>query len=204
MADDRPQIYLITPPQIELSSFPDMLARVLDAEAVACARLDLATRDEDTILRAADAVRAVTEPRDVALVLRDHWELSQRAGLDGVHLADGARNVRAARKALGGDAIVGAFCGNTRHDAITAGEAGADYITFGPLGGAGAGAEVLADPDLFAWWSEVIELPVVAEGGLVEETIASLSEITDFISLGDEIWRHDDPAGRLSELAALL
>lgn len=203
MADDKPQLYLVTPPQIDLGAFADRFARVLDSADVACVRLDLVTRDEDALLRAADVLRGQTEPRDVALVLRDHWELAERTGLDGVHLADGHRNVRAARTALGADAIVGAFCGTSRHDGISAGEAGADYVAFGPVSGAASGADSLAGTELFAWWSEMIELPVVAEGGMNAEQITTLSPVTDFIGIGEEIWQHGDPAARLRDLTAL-
>ena len=95
-----PQIYLVTPPEIELSQFPDQLARILDARAIACIRIALATREEDRLSRAADILREVAHARDVAIVIDTHLTLAERLGLDGVHLLDGARNVRAARKAL--------------------------------------------------------------------------------------------------------
>ena len=120
MADDQPQIYLITPSEIELSSFPDRLAACLDAVAVACVRLSMASRDEDRIAKMADALREVTHARDVALVIDSHLMLVERLGLDGVHLTDAARSVKAARKALGDDAIVGTFCAASRHDGLTA------------------------------------------------------------------------------------
>ena len=85
---EQPQIYLITPPEFELSVFPDTLARVLDHHPVACVRLALASRDEDRISRAADACREVTHARDVALVIESHLMLVERHGLDGVHLPD--------------------------------------------------------------------------------------------------------------------
>lgn len=200
MADtDAPQIYLVSPPEIELSRFTDALARVLDAREVACMRLELATRAEERLVRAADALREVTAARDVALVIAEHVGLAERLGLDGVHLTD-ARGVRAARKALGADAIVGAHCGASRHDGMNAGEAGADYVAFGPVSGADLGDGTLAPRELFAWWSEMIELPVVAEGGLDEQTIRSLRDVTDFFAFGEEIWGAEDPVSRLSEL----
>jgi thiamine-phosphate pyrophosphorylase len=200
MADsDTPQIYLVSPPEIELSRFPDALARVLDAREVACVRLALATREEERLVRAADALREVTAARDVALVIAEHVGLAERLGLDGVHLS-GARGVRAARKALGADAIVGAQCGASRHDGMNAGEAGADYIAFGPVSGADLGDGTLAPRELFAWWSEMIELPVVAEGGLDEETVRSLWDVTDFFAFGEEIWGAEDPVARLAAL----
>lgn len=196
---EAPQIYLITPAEFELSRFPKLLAQVLDAAPVACVRLALATRDEDKLTRAADQCRAVTEPRDVALVIDAHVGLAERLGLDGVHLT-GARGVRPARELLGADAIVGAFCGASRHDGMTAGESGADYVSFGPVTGAALGDGALAEPDLFAWWSEMIELPVVAEGGLTEDMIATLWHSADFLAFGEEIWGAEDPAARLLQL----
>lgn len=201
---EQPQIYLITPPAFELNSFPDRLAAVLDAHPVACVRLWLATHDEDRIARAADICRELTHARDVALVLDSHLGLVERLGLDGVHLPDAARSVRAARKALGAEAIIGSFCGVSRHDGMNAGEAGADYIAFGPVGGTAPTEAGLADFDLFTWWSEMIELPVVAEGALSEDLIRRLTPVTDFFALGEEIWGAPDPVAELGRLMAAM
>jgi thiamine-phosphate pyrophosphorylase len=201
---EQPQIYLITPPEIELSHFPDDLARVLDAVDIACIRLSLATRDEDLILRAADVVRDVAHRFDVALVIDTHVVLAQRLGLDGVHLTDGARSVRMARKELGADAIVGAYCGQSRHDGMTAGEAGADYVSFGPVGETALGDGSRAEAELFDWWSQMIELPVVAEGGLTPDAIRALTPLTDFFGIGEEIWRSDDPVAALTTLKSAM
>jgi len=203
-AEDRPQITLITPPSPDLETFPDVLARVLDAVEIACLRLSVASRDPDTLGRAADACREVAHARDVAVVIENHLALAERHGLDGVHLTDGARTVRKARKDLGADAIVGAFCGTTRHEGISAGEAGADYVAFGPVGGTGLGDGALAGRDLFAWWSEMIEVPVIAEGGLTAELVGRFGPVTDFFAVGEEIWRADDPAAALRALLAPL
>ena len=201
---EQPQIYLITPPEIELSHFPEDLARVLDTVEIACIRLSLATRDEDLILRAADAVREVAHRFDVALVIDTHVVLAQRLGLDGVHLTDGPRSVRMARKDLGPDAIVGAFCDQSRHDGMTAGEAGADYVSFGPVGDTALGDGSRAETELFKWWSEMIEIPVVADGGLDPEIIRTLAPITDFFGIGEEIWRSENPVIALKTLAAAM
>ncbi len=197
---EQPQIYLITPPEIELSSFPDRLARVLDAHPVACVRLALATRDEDRLARAGDALREVTHARDVALVISEHLMMVERLGLDGVHLLDGARTVRHARKELGEEAIVGSFCGTSRHDGMSAGESGADYISFGPVQASALGDGSFVKAELFQWWSEVIEVPVVAEGALDAAMVAALAPFTDFFGIGDEIWAQDDPASALGAL----
>lgn len=197
---DRAQIYLLTPPDLELSRFPDTLAAVLDAHEIACLRLTLATRDEDRLSRTADVLREVTHARDVALVIDSHLGLVEPLGLDGVHLTDGARSLRAARKTLGADAIVGTFCGASRHDGMTAGEAGADYVAFGPVGTTALGDGSRALPELFAWWSELIEVPVVAEGALDRDTALALADITDFFAVGEEIWSAEDPVAALARL----
>lgn len=201
---DQPQIYLITPPEIELSRFPAELAYVLDAQAVACIRLALSTHDEAELSRAADACREVAHARDVAIVIETHFVLAERLGLDGVHLSDGARQVRAARKALGPDAIVGSFGGTSRHAGMSAAEAGADYVSFGPAGISALGDGHQADRDIFAWWSEMIEVPVVAEGALTPEIVSNLASITDFFGVGGEIWRDDDPVAALAVLTAAM
>ena len=197
---EQPQIYLITPPTIELSTFTAKLGSVLDGAEIACIRLALAGNDEDTIARAADACREVAHARDVALVISNHVLLAQRLGLDGVHLDDAARSVRAARKELDADAIVGSFCAASSHDGMTAGEAGADYVAFGPVGTSTLGDGSTAEKGLFQWWSEMIEVPVVAEGGLTPELVRELAPHTDFFGIGEEIWSQDDPLAALKSL----
>lgn len=201
---DRPQITLITPPAIDLDVFPDHLAAVLDAVDIACVRLSLAGKDEDMIARAADACRLVTHARDVAIVIDNHMLMVQRLGLDGVHLTDGARQVRYVRKELGSDAIVGAFCGTTRHDGMNAGEAGADYVAFGPIGTSPLGIGEQVDFDLFDWWSKVIEVPVIAEGALTLELVEKFGPVTDFFGVGEEIWSAENPITALKALMSPL
>lgn len=201
---EQPQIYLITPSEIDLMTFPDRLAACLDATPVACVRLALGAKDEDKISKAADTLRAITEPRDVALVIEAHSKIVTRLGLDGVHLTDAARSVRAVRKDLGVDAIVGAYCGNSSHDGMTAGELGADYVSFGPVAETALGGSTVAELDLFQWWSQMIEVPVVAEGALDDARIATLAPFTDFFGIGDEIWSSGDPASRLKDFVAAM
>lgn len=201
---DRPQITLVTPPELELSSFPDLLARCLDAAPVACLRLALSTRDEERIARAADALREIAHARDIPVVIEGHVLLVARLGLDGVHLTDAARSVRKVRKDLGADAIVGTFCGGSRHDGMTAGELGADYVSFGPVGQSALGDGRQAERELFEWWSEMIEIPVIAEGALDEALVADLAPVTDFFAFGAEVWGAADPAARLRALAAAI
>lgn len=197
-APEQPQVYLITPPQIELGIFPTVLAKMLDTHEIACVRMALASSDESTVSHAADALREICHARDVAIVIEDHLMQVEKLGLDGVHLTDSARTVRHARKTLGEDGVVGAFCGGLRHDGMLAGENGADYVSFGPVQATPLGDGSFAEADIFQWWSEVIEIPVVAEGALDLEQIRALAPITDFFGIGPEIWESADPHATLA------
>ncbi len=206
MSDDQdhPQIYLITPTEFDLLTFPDQLATCLDKVPVACVRLALGTKDEARIAKAGDALREITHQRDVALVVDSHMMMVDRLGLDGVHLPDGARSVKKVRKELGDDAIVGSFCANSRHDGMTAGELQADYVSFGPVGVTALGDGRQANAELFEWWSMMIEVPVVAEGALSPALIRELAPHTDFFGIGDEIWASEDPASTLADFHGLM
>lgn len=199
-----PQIYLMTPSAFDVVTFPEQLGKILDNHDIACVRLALASKDEIDLGRAADAVREICHARDVAIVIDSHVALVEKHGLDGVHLLDGPRSVRDVRKALGADAIVGAYCGATRHDGMTAGEIGADYVSFGPAGTSALGTGTQAEKELFEWWSLMIEVPVVAEGALDVDTIKALTPHTDFFAIGDEIWTKEDPDAALGTLIAAM
>ena len=198
---DAPQLYLITPAGARASELGPLLTLAMDRVTPACLRIP-GTGDETELGRIADLVRDLAHQRDIAVVIDDHIALAQRHGLDGVHLTDGARTVRYARKELGADAIIGAYCGNSRHDGMNAGEGGADYVAFGPVGDSVLGRGAPVELELFEWWSEVIEVPVVAEGAITAGLIAQIAPICDFIAIGPEIWGEDDPAGALADLWA--
>jgi thiamine-phosphate pyrophosphorylase len=205
MSDDsQPQIYLITPPQFDAEVFAPLLERILDARAIACVRQSAGVTDEDLLARNADRLREICHARDIPLVIETHFRMVERLGLDGCHLNDGARHYRDARKAVGADAIVGCFGGASRHAGIAAGEAGADYVSFGPLSAGALGDGTLAEPALFAWWSEMIEVPVVAEGGLTQDLVEDIAPVADFLAVGMEIWAGDDPLSALNTLLAPL
>lgn len=205
MADqDIPQIYLITPQLLEISEFGPQLATLLDNTEIACVRMAMETQDERQLSQTADQLREICHAREVPLVITHHLYLVERLGLDGVHFTDGARSIGKARKTLGEEAIVGAYCGTSRHDGMTAGELGADYVSFGPLQPSNLGHAEHAEDDLFAWWSDMVELPVVAEGGVDEDAIKRLAEVTDFFALGDELWNSDAPVAMLQSLISEL
>ncbi|NDV00622.1 thiamine phosphate synthase [Pseudoroseicyclus tamaricis] len=202
MAEDLPQIYLVTPAEFELSAFLPRLEACLDAVEVACLRLALGGADEGRIGKAADGLREVAHARDIPIVIETHGLIAKAHGLDGVHLMDGARQVRLWRKEFGEDGIVGAFCSTSRHEGLNAGEIGADYVSFGPTGASALGRGETVDPDVYAWWSEMIEVPVVAEGALTEDLVRALTPQVDFFAIGEEIWREEDAAEALMRLAA--
>ncbi len=195
----NPQIYLITPATFELPAFNNPLAAILDAHDIACVRMALATTDERDIARTADQLRETCHARDVAIVIESHFRLVEPHGLDGVHLPDSSRQVRDVRKALGTDAIVGTYCGASRHAGMTAGEIGADYISFGPVAETALGNGKIAPYDLFEWWSQTVEVPVVAEGNVTPDAATALAHVVDFFALGDEVWATKDPSATLGD-----
>lgn len=189
-------------PAFEPAEMAVRLAGVLDQIAIACVRLALGSEaGEDAWTRAVNHLLPVCHGRDVPLLVTDHYRLVEPLGLDGVHLAASRTPLRAVRSALGPDRIVGAYAGASRHRGLVLGEAGADYVAFGPVGAAGAlGDDVRAEDDLFAWWAEMIETPSVAEGGLSLEDARRLAASADFLVPDISVW---DAAGEtVARLAA--
>jgi thiamine-phosphate pyrophosphorylase len=198
-----PRLYLIAPPVLTEAAIRD-LAGLLENLEIACLRI--APGPSEAEIRAqAVALAPLCRARDTSLVVADHFRLVPSLGLDGVHLTDGARHVREARRHLGSDAIVGAFAGTSRHAGLTAAEIGADYVSFGPVAPSPLGTGAVAPRELFAWWAEMIETPVVAEGGIDRNTAAALAPHADFLALGPELWSHPDgPAAALAAIRAQL
>ena len=201
----QPKIYLVSPPELNLSgAFPEILTDTLTNFNVACFRLQLSSQNEHEIGKIADGMREICHAHDVAIVIESHMLLVERFGLDGVHLSDGSKNISKARKLLGKDAIVGAFCGASRHVGLSAGEAGADYVSFGPISSSDLNDGELVETDLFDWWSQVIEVPVVAEGRLTTEKLSEIGPFIDFLAFGQEIWDSDNPSKTLRKLMSVV
>ena len=196
MQQDNPIIYLITPSEFELRTFSISLERVLDKHNVACVRLEQSTRDEITIGKSADTLRDICHSHDIPLIMDTHFMLVEKFGLDGVHLKDGSKTVRTARKSLGKDSIIGAYCSQSKHEGINATEAGADYVSFGPMSG-DLGDGKHADPKLFKWWSEMIEYPIVSETGLTLQLVRRIANNCDFLAFREEIWEAENPSKAL-------
>ena len=191
----RCRLYLITPPVLDTSTFRDRLAAALDAGDVGCVQLRLKDADDDAIKRACDALRPVTQSRGVAFLMNDRPDLAAALGCDGVHVGQEDASYAEARALLGPDRVVGVTCHASRHLAIEAAEAGADYVAFGaffPTATKDA-PKGKADLELLRWWSEIMTVPVVAIGGITVENCGPLVEAgADFLAVVAGVWAHPD------------
>ena len=174
---DPCRLYLISPPAFEPAIFAELLAAALDAGDIACVRLELET-DDDDVRRASEHLVPVCRAREAAFLLAGRPHLVAETGADGIHVDGPVDGVRAA---LPQDAILGAGCGLSRHDALVAGELEADYASFGPIG-----PEAL---EIAAWWSRMVVVPCVVEGiADLEAAARAVDAGTDFLALGAAIW----------------
>jgi thiamine-phosphate pyrophosphorylase len=198
------RLYLITPPALpDLAAFAESLACALDAGDVAALQLRLKGVPDEAILRAAEALVPVAQARGVAVLMNDRMDLAQRAGCDGVHLGQGDGDPVAARRLLGAEATIGVTCHASRHLAMQAGEAGADYVAFGAFFPTGTKqTEHVAETDLLEWWSELFEIPCVAIGGITAGNCAPLVRAgADFLAVVGAVWNH--PEGPASGVRAM-
>lgn len=192
--DPRPpcQLYLITPPKIVVPDFLAVFRQALEGGAVAALQLRLKDVADDEILTAAEALLPICEDADVALIINDRADLAKKAGAEGVHLGQTDGSVELARKLLGADRTIGVTCHDSRHLAMEAGEAGADYVAFGaffPTTTKDAPAQ--ADPEILSWWTALSELPCVAIGGITPDNAAPLVEAgADFLAVSAGAWGH--------------
>ncbi|MCB2100059.1 MAG: thiamine phosphate synthase [Rhodobacterales bacterium] len=208
--DDRDpcRLYLITPPRLDdVAAFADRLAETLDAGDVACLQIRLKDADDDTVRRTVDALRPVAQARDVAVLLNDDPRLAAETGCDGAHVGQDDTPYGAAREILGEDAIIGVTCHDSRHLAIDAADAGADYVAFGAFFPTGTKIpKTRAEPDLLAWWSTMTTVPCVAIGGITVDNAGPLVAAgADFLAVVGGVWDHPDgPAAAVRAFNALL
>lgn len=193
---DRPpcQLYLISPPAID-AEFAAKLEAALAAGPVAAFQLRLKGIDDHAIAALAPPLQAICAAADVAFIVNDSIGLAKRIGADGVHLGQDDGDPRDARRQLGPQAQIGVTCHDSRHLAMEAGEAGADYVAFGSFYPTTT-KEVRhqADPALLGWWSTLFEIPCVAIGGITVETAGDLARAgADFVAVSGAVW--NDPAG---------
>lgn len=198
----RCRLYLVTPPTIALPAFADALAEALDAGDVACLQLRLKDVDDDTVRRAVRALMPICHAHDVAFIVNDRPDLAAALGADGVHIGQADASYAEARATVGPDAIIGVTCHDSRHLAMVAAEAGADYVAFGaffPTTTKPSGYR--PDPALLAWWQEVMTVPCVAIGGITVENARVLVEAgADFLAVVTGVW--DYPEGPAAAVRA--
>ena len=199
------RLYLITPPNLDgaaLDAFAGALDAALAAGDVACLQLRLKGPDDappsaEAVRRATTRLLPLTRARDVAFIMNDFPELAAELGCDGVHVGQEDTPYDKARRIVGADAIVGVTCHDSRHLAMEAGEAGADYVAFGAFyPTATKTPKSSARPELLAWWSELMEVPCVAIGGITVENCAPLVRAgADFLAVSAGVWQHPDGPG---------
>ncbi len=193
--DNPCRLYLITPPVLP-PGFEDHLAAALDAGDVACLQLRLKDAPRDEVKRAIARLLPIAQQRDVAFLLNDDAPLAAETGCDGAHLGQSDGDHAGARMLLTGK-ILGITCHASRHLAMNAGEMGADYVAFGAFfPTATKETQHVADVELLEWWTEIMEVPSVAIGGITAENCAPLVRAgADFLAVVGAVWNHPDGAG---------
>ena len=191
------RLYLITPPAIaDLGAFGEALRAALGAGDVAALQVRIKPASEDEVARAVEALLPIAQGAGTAVILNDRPDLAKRLGCDGVHVGQTDASVAEARRILGKEGMVGATCHDSRHLAMEAAEAGADYVAFGPTDSEGEDSQAA----LVGWWSELFVVPVVAVGIETAEDAADMAaEAPDFIAIR---LPHPGDAKPVSEWAA--
>ena len=191
------QLYVVSPPRIEIPAFADNLKAALDGGPVAAFQLRLKDVGDDAVLRACEALLPVCKAADVAFILNDRADLAAKAGADGVHLGQGDGSIADARALLGRDAQIGRTCHDSRHLAMEAGEAGADYVAFGAFYDTTTKpSHYRPQPEILGWWTTLSQIPCVAIGGIFPHNAAPLVEAgADFIAVVRAVWDHEGGPG---------
>jgi thiamine-phosphate pyrophosphorylase len=189
------QLYLISPLAVG-GAFPERLARALGAGPVAAFQFRVKDVDEHQAAALAAPLQEICAAHDVAFIVNDSIALAKRLGADGVHLGQADGEVADARQRLGREAQIGVTCHASRHQALDAGEAGADYVAFGAFFPSVTKVSGhIADLELLAWWQQFMELPCVAIGGITPANCAPLIAAgADFLAVSDAVWSGDEAA----------
>ncbi len=212
MSDQACRLYLITPPRIEPRAFADTLKAALDAGDVASLQLRLKGENEtppdaDAIRKASEILMPLAHSYDVAFLINDRPDLAAELDADGAHIGQTDLAYDETRKLLGPDKIVGVTCHASRHLAMEAGEAGADYVAFGAFYKTDTKSPIsMAEPDILTWWSELFELPCVAVGGITVNNAAPLVRAgADFLAVSSGVWSHEvGPAAAVREFNRIM
>ncbi len=200
------QLYLISPLDVG-GDFPNRLTEALDAGPVAAFQFRVKGLEQHEAARLAEPLQAICAARDVAFIVNDDVALAKRLGADGVHMGQDDGDPREARRELGPNAQIGVTCHASRHMAMEAGEAGADYVAFGAFYPTTTKTvEHQAEPEILEWWQGMFELPCVAIGGITVENARALVDAgADFLAVSGGVWAHPDgPAAAVLAFSALL
>lgn len=189
------QLYLISPLDVT-GGFADRLARALDAGPVAAFQFRVKDVDQHAAAALAEPLQRICADHEVAFIVNDDVGLAKRLGADGVHLGQSDGDPRDARDALGPTAQIGVTVHDSRHLAMEAGEANADYVAFGAFYPTTTKTvEHVADPVLLSWWSTLFEIPCVAIGGITPANAAPLVKAgADFLAVSHAVWGGDEAA----------
>lgn len=190
------QLYLISPPEVG-GDFPERLKAALGAGSVAAFQFRVKGVDQHEAARLAEPLHHICAEHDVAFIVNDDTALAKRLGADGVHLGQGDGDPREARALLGPSAQIGVTCHDSRHLAMEAGEAGADYVAFGAFFPSDTKETVhVAELELLEDWQAMTEIPCVAIGGI---TVANAPPLVragaDFLAVANSVWRYSGGAG---------
>ena len=198
------RLYLITPPRLDdLAGFGRALAAALDGGDVAALQIRLKDVPDEVIAAAVDMIMPIAHARDVAVILNARPDLAAKYGCDGVHVGQSDASYAEARKLVGRDRMVGVTCHDSRHLAMEAAEAGADYVAFGAFFPTTTkDAPTRADPEILSIWQETMEVPCVAIGGITAENAAIVAQAgADFAAVSAGVWAHPDgPAAAVKAL----
>ena len=202
----RCRLYLITPPAFELASFSRALEDALQGGDVAAVQLRLKDVSDPDILRIGAALKPIVQDAGAAFILNDRPDLAAKLDADGVHVGQEDASYAQARAAMGRDKIVGVTCHDSRHLAMQAAEAGADYVAFGAFYPTRTkDPKTSASPELLEIWSKTTETPCVAIGGITVENAEPLVRAgADFLAVSAGVWKHpDSPRAAVAAFDAL-
>jgi thiamine-phosphate pyrophosphorylase len=183
---------LVSPPKLSAANFVTPLREALAGGDVASFQLRLKDLEDDAIRRAADLLRPIIQAHGAAFILNDRPDLAAELGCDGVHVGQDDASYADARAAMGPSRIVGVTCHDSRHLAVEAAEAGADYVAFGAFFPTRTkDPKAQADIALLNWWSDVMVVPAVAIGGITIANAPALVEAgADFLAVSAGVWEH--------------
>ena len=201
------QLYLLTPPVIpDVPDFCKVLETTLAAAPVACLQIRLKALENSALVQAGKAITAVCHAAGVEVILNDDPSLVADIGADGAHIGQEDMDYFSSRELLGGDAIIGVTCHNSKELAFAAAKAGADYVAFGAFFDTPTKTpKTRAELEILSWWHEAVEIPSVAIGGItVDNAQAVIAAGADFIAVSSGVWSHPDgPAVAVSRLSQL-